>query len=748
MSSTEINYKHCACCQKTIRKDERMHLFDLTQEWCKFVIARNFIHLHFDHSCYMRVYHEMQRNLSNSESLEVCFQRDIGTQTDSLGVSSISVMSTTTTTASHLHMDYDTERTSYESHHPNITSAALSDNVIKLPFYYVSASRRRCSICSTYYEKTLNPWCSVSQATRSHALISHGIFIPKGSTCCKKHLDNDCFTVDSIQTIKNNNPSFTLFTQDQLMDLFYDIKMTFQRIQQLLDEVIYSSPINFDDNKNLKDEHYFTLMGISKENFNDLCSKIPSNHLRQSELRSARQAIGCFLLKMRLGISNQVLAVLFSLPDKRAASRIIDSVRVSLVSHFVPNFLGFSHISRSDIIENHTRPLARFLFTNSNDEKAILVLDGTYIYVQKSANNLLQRRTFSVHKSRPLIKPMMIVATDGYIISTMGPYLSDFKNNDASMTKHIVLNNQEGIVDWLRQNDMFIVDRGFRDCLSLLNKFGYGTHTPSFLKKGEKQFPTNEDNQTRFVTKIRWVVESVNGRIKTWHFFSHVVPNSILPVVGDLFSIVCALINAYRPLFVRDVSKDKKLADLMLDLVSKNNKLKEYIDNLKNKEKKNIKWTSVDGKTMIPDFPRMTLDQLYEITFSWFRLKQAKSYAIEHLSDNGEFPVQISKQLPNTLRARIQSRHRNSIAYELYVEYSESKVKGWCCQCPRGNGIIGCCSHVAGLMWYLAFARHDPHLLVQRSATYVELIDDALDCSDVSSDESDEDDYDTFYTLA
>ena len=144
----------------------------------------------------------------------------------------------------------------------------------------------------------------------------------------------------------------------------------------------------------------------------------------------------------------------------------------------------------------------------------------------------------------------------------------------------------------------------------------------------------------------------------------------------------------------------------------------------------------------------MTLDQLYEITFSWFLLKHAKSYAIEHLSDNGEFLVQISKQLSNTLRARIQSRHRNSIAYEPYVEYSESKVKGWYCQCPRGNGVIGCCSHLAGLIWYLAFTRHDRYLLVQRSATYVELIDDAFDGSDLSSDASDEEHYDTFYTLA
>ena len=203
-----------------------------------------------------------------------------------------------------------------------------------------------------------------------------------------------------------------------------------------------------------------------------------------------------------------------------------------------------------------------------------------------------------------------------------------------------------------------------------------------------------------------------------------------------------------RPVLVQDISKDKKLADLMLDLVSKNNKLKEYIDDFRNKKGKNIKWTSIDGKTRVRYFPRMTLDQLHESTLGWFQLKQAKSYAIEHLSGNGEFIVQIRKRLPNILRARMQSRHRSSIAYELYIEHGESKVKGWYCQCSRGNRIIGCCFHVAGLIWYLAFARHDPYLLAQHSATYIELIDDASDCSDVSSDESNEEDDDTFYTLA
>ena len=155
MSSTKINDKHCACCQKTISKDERIHLFDLTQERCKFAITQNFINLHFGHSCYMYVCHEMQRNLSNSEPMEVCFKRDIGTQTDSLEFSSISVMPTTATVTSYLNMDYAFKETLYESRRPNITNPSLTDNIIKLPFYHVSPSRRRCSIYSTYYAEAL-----------------------------------------------------------------------------------------------------------------------------------------------------------------------------------------------------------------------------------------------------------------------------------------------------------------------------------------------------------------------------------------------------------------------------------------------------------------------------------------------------------------------------------------------------------------------------------------------------------------
>ena len=83
----------------------------------------------------------------------------------------------------------------------------------------------------------------------------------------------------------------------------------------------------------------------------------------------------------------------------------------------------------------------------------------------------------------------MIVSTDGYIVSMLGPYFANDKNNDAEITKNIIYNNQEDILDWLKPNDVLVVDRGFRDALNDLHKFGYKTKIPCFLSKKTKHLP-------------------------------------------------------------------------------------------------------------------------------------------------------------------------------------------------------------------------------------------------------------------
>ncbi|CAF3033765.1 unnamed protein product [Rotaria sp. Silwood2] len=97
--------------------------------------------------------------------------------------------------------------------------------------------------------------------------------------------------------------------------------------------------------------------------------------------------------------------------------------------------------------------------------------------------------------------------SDGYIISSLGPFFTDSLNNDAAILKHCILNDEQQVLSWLRDNDVLVLDRGFRDTVNALNRLGLKVAIPGFLHN-QKQLPADEANRIRFVTKNRWVIES------------------------------------------------------------------------------------------------------------------------------------------------------------------------------------------------------------------------------------------------
>ena len=143
----------------------------------------------------------------------------------------------------------------------------------------------------------------------------------------------------------------------------------------------------------------------------------------------------------------------------------------------------------------------------------------------------------------------MIVSSSGYYVSVLGPYFSDTKNNDAKILMNAITNNLESVKSWLHEDDVMIVDRGFRDSLDFLHEFGIKTEMPSFLNKGQKQHDVQNSNSSRLTTKIRWVVESANGRLKQWNYLANIVPNSQIPNIEEDVRLVCAICNKYlKPL--------------------------------------------------------------------------------------------------------------------------------------------------------------------------------------------------------
>jgi hypothetical protein len=90
-----------------------------------------------------------------------------------------------------------------------------------------------------------------------------------------------------------------------------------------------------------------------------------------------------------------------------------------------------------------------------------------------------------MHKGRPLVKPMVVVTTTGYFIAILGLYMADTKNNDGSILNHMLASNVnvQDIKNWIQNDDIFIVDRGFRDSIHLLEDWEYRPKCPPLFQR-------------------------------------------------------------------------------------------------------------------------------------------------------------------------------------------------------------------------------------------------------------------------
>ena len=102
----------------------------------------------------------------------------------------------------------------------------------------------------------------------------------------------------------------------------------------------------------------------------------------------------------------------------------------------------------------------------------------------------------------------MIVTTKGYIVAAIGPYLADGNNSDAKILNHIIDTDTQDIKTWLQDDDIMIVDRGFRNSAAVLSNLGIEMQMPSFLQKGQSQHTTEEANSSRLVTKLCFDISS------------------------------------------------------------------------------------------------------------------------------------------------------------------------------------------------------------------------------------------------
>ncbi|CAF0947554.1 unnamed protein product [Brachionus calyciflorus] len=113
-----------------------------------------------------------------------------------------------------------------------------------------------------------------------------------------------------------------------------------------------------------------------------------------------------------------MIANIFDFEYRKSVSNICAQVRKAVIRDFVPNYLGAKRLSRDQWLEENIGMVMKLF--DFNDDQLAIIADGTYCYSQKSSNKMIQRKLFSGHKKRPLVKPFVITTSNGKIIDIYG----------------------------------------------------------------------------------------------------------------------------------------------------------------------------------------------------------------------------------------------------------------------------------------------------------------------------------------
>ena len=550
----------------------------------------------------------------------------------------------------------------------------------------------------------------VSFDARVKVYVDTGKFIMRGSRICLHHLrpsDGSILPLLADELISSKRHVF-LDSQD-IQDWFAAFrKNVIERCSGIL--LVDRIP----------EEDFKVLTSVSKQNFEDMLSKsVTEAALEGEECKMNATDLLMFLVKLRQGLSDEFLRVMFRQSTRANVSMRISVATKTLMQKFVPLHLGLEAISRDTFVAEHVSDFACNLYVDDfkdigSIKQAVIVVDGTYIYIPKLNNYRVARQSFSVHKKRHLIKPVMLTGTNGYILDVHGPYFADGKNNDAAILRHHMEQDGINLKTWLQPNDVLLLDRGYRDVLDYLQSHGFKHKMPEYLRKNMKQHTVEEANKSRLVTKSRWVVESRNGHLKsTFKIFRDEVDANQVQHVGDYFRIACAIINAYHPK-INMLGADESMAERMKAQANTNNELKNKIEREKlQQDNSKSPWFPMDAAECLPGFPRLDLDYLRDLTYGTYQIKHSKSYSHDKMSRDSQYQIKINLRLPGILRANVYSRHTNKVKYETWVWYRETHlpdsgdaIKGWYCTCKPGARTLGCCAHISSIMWYLGYARH------------------------------------------
>lgn len=598
-----------------------------------------------------------------------------------------------------------------------VEKVAPNVETVEMPFKRVVATHAYCFICSSSKSRLL----VFPLEARIDAFVKTQIYIPKGNRCCTLHMIKNRLYDDDLQKLR-------VLSNASIIEIS-ELALYLEQLSLRCDSKIHDKIGDF----TLSNDCIKAFTGLNWEQIIQLQGMMTST--RDSDSRTVTQALVVFLFRFRTGNSNSLIASVLGLQHEQQVSNFCKSVINSFEKDILPANFGIEACSRIDLITNNTCPYANKL--HNVDKQLVLICDGTYIRHEKSANNEYQRKSYSVHKKVPLCKPFTVCTTDGFVVDVLGPFYAT--KNDAEILR-TVLNNPNGLSKLLKKGDIFVLDRGFRDVISELQEKGYQTLMPA-LKGNRPQLTAEESNKSRLVTKLRWVIEAVHGIIgKKFKLLHHQLDNKLLPSVSTYCKTACYLNNLFGKRLNADAGLCDEIVERMMFNASVENTLGLEANSAKWSRRRKLfqKLTSAE----LMDFPELTERDLKIFFTGSYQLSQSVSYLAEIMDEENNVNLSYLKESQDIIKFEIRSRHITRKSYRCYIQYKPdsvgcSGILRYTCECANGLRTIGCCSHVAAIIYYLSHARYLSHII--RPSEILTKLFDVEEFDPVINEDSDDD---------
>lgn len=176
----------------------------------------------------------------------------------------------------------------------------------------------------------------------------------------------------------------------------------------------------------------------------------------------------------------------------------------------------------------------------------------------------------------------------------------------------------------MKPGDIFVVDRGFRDVVEYLQSKGYLVFMPA-MKGNSKQLTTEDANNSRFVTKVRWVVEAVHGILKQkYKLLDHILDNKILPKTKSYYRIASYLINRYGKRLTSDQGISENILKRMQEKKTAENILAKMVEE-NGWLRKKLPFENMSSDILM-DFPELSVTHMKILFTGTYQLGQAISY--------------------------------------------------------------------------------------------------------------------------